>query len=61
MEVATNGITGINKKGQVLIFNVDEQTVIPYILMTLNNTELAFKLPIHADLLGADVLSISRR
>jgi clathrin heavy chain len=40
---ATNGIISVNKKGQVLSANVDEQTIIPYILTTLNNTELAFK------------------
>jgi hypothetical protein len=38
----TNGIIGVNKKGQVLSVNVDEQTIIPYILTILNNTELAF-------------------
>ena len=27
---ATNGIIGVNKKGQVLSVNVDEQTIIPY-------------------------------
>jgi hypothetical protein len=37
---ATNGIIGVNKKGQVPSINVDEQTIIPYILTTLNNTEL---------------------
>jgi clathrin heavy chain len=41
---ATNGIIGVNKKGQVLSVNVDEQTIIPYILSILNNMELAFKL-----------------
>jgi clathrin heavy chain len=34
---ATNGIIGVNKKGQVLSVSVDEQTIIPYILKTLNN------------------------
>jgi clathrin heavy chain len=33
---ATNGITGVDTKGQVLNVNVDEQTIIPYILTTLN-------------------------
>jgi len=33
---ATNGIIGVNKKGQVLSVNVDEQTIIPYILTTQN-------------------------
>lgn len=55
---ATNGIIGVNKQGQVLSVNVDEQTVIPYILTTLNNTELAFKLASRADLPGADDLYV---
>ncbi|KAH6916189.1 clathrin heavy chain 1 [Coprinopsis sp. MPI-PUGE-AT-0042] len=53
---ATNGIIGVNKKGQVLSVNVDEQTIIPYILTTLTNTELAFKLASRANLPGADDL-----
>ncbi|TCD68409.1 hypothetical protein EIP91_010810 [Steccherinum ochraceum] len=57
---ATNGIIGVNKKGQVLSVNVDEQTVIPYILTTLNNTELAFKLASRANLPGADDLYIKQ-
>ncbi|KAH7905761.1 peptide-In-groove interactions link target proteins To the B-propeller of clathrin, partial [Hygrophoropsis aurantiaca] len=41
---ASNGIIGVNKKGKVLSVSVDEQTIIPYILTTLRNTELAFNL-----------------
>src|ERR1700742_3135571 len=51
---ATGGIIGVNKKGQVLSVSVDEQTVIPYILSVLNNTELAFKMASRANLPGAD-------
>ncbi|KAF5383731.1 hypothetical protein D9615_003688 [Tricholomella constricta] len=57
---ATNGIIGVNKKGQVLSVNVDEQTIIPYILTTLNNTELAFKLASRANLPGADDLYVQQ-
>ncbi|KIY69192.1 clathrin heavy chain 1, partial [Cylindrobasidium torrendii FP15055 ss-10] len=57
---ATNGIIGINKKGQVLSVNVDEQTMIPYILNTLNNTELAFKLASRGNLPGADDLYVQQ-
>ncbi len=57
---ATHGIIGINKKGQVLSVNVDEQTIIPYILTTLNNTELAFKLASRANLPGADDLYVKQ-
>ena len=57
---ATNGIIGVNKKGQVLSVNVDEQTIIPYILTILNNTELAFKLASRGNLPGADDLYIKQ-
>ena len=57
---ATNGIIGVNKKGQVLSVNVDEQTIIPYILTTLNNTDLAFKLASRANLPGADDLYVKK-
>lgn len=57
---ATNGIIGVNKKGQVLSVNVDEQTIIPYILTTLNNTDLAFKLSSRANLPGADDLYVKQ-
>ncbi|PWN29567.1 putative CHC1-clathrin heavy chain [Jaminaea rosea] len=53
---ATSGIIGINRKGQVLSVSVDESKVIPYILGTLNNSELAFKLASRGDLPGADDL-----
>ncbi|KZT70754.1 clathrin heavy chain [Daedalea quercina L-15889] len=57
---ATNGIIGVNKKGQVLSVSVDEQTIIPYILTTLANTELAFKLASRGNLPGADDLYIKQ-
>ena len=56
----TNVIIGVNKKGQVLSVNVDEQTIIPYILTTLNNTDLAFKLASRANLPGADDLYVKQ-
>ena len=57
---ATHGIIGVNKKGQVLSVSVDEQTIVPYILTTLNNTELAFKLASRANLPGADDLYVKQ-
>lgn len=57
---ASQGLIGVNKKGQVLSVDVDEQTIIPYILTTLNNTELAFKLASRANLPGADDLYIQQ-
>ena len=57
---ASNGIIGVNKKGQVLSVDVDENTIVPYILTTLNNTELAFKLASRANLPGADDLYVQQ-
>ena len=57
---ATNGIIGVNRKGQVLSVSVDETAIVPYILGTLNNTELAFKLASRANLPGADDLYIQQ-
>ncbi|QRW17148.1 Clathrin [Rhizoctonia solani] len=55
---ATHGIIGVNRRGQVLSVSVDDNTIIPYILGTLNNTELAFKLASRANLPGADDLYV---
>lgn len=57
---ATSGIIGVNKRGQVLSVSVDEQTMIPYILNVLNNTELAVKLASRANLPGADDLYVQQ-
>ncbi|KAI9493853.1 hypothetical protein BDB00DRAFT_762730 [Zychaea mexicana] len=57
---STSGIIGVNKKGQVLSVSLDENTIIPYIVNTLNNTELALKLAGRGGLPGADDLCISR-
>ena len=57
---ATHGIIGVNKKGQVLSVSVDDNEIISYILSTLNNTELAFKLASRASLPGADDLYIKQ-
>jgi len=51
---AQNGIIGVNRKGQVLSVAVDENTIVPYIQQTLNNSELATKLAVRAGLPGAD-------
>ncbi|KAL8278246.1 hypothetical protein RQP46_009419 [Phenoliferia psychrophenolica] len=53
---ASNGIIGVNRKGQVLSVTVDDDTIIPYILSTLNNTALAISLASRANLPGADDL-----
>jgi clathrin heavy chain len=53
---ATSGIIGVNRKGQVLSVTVDDDTIIPYILRTLNNTDLAIRLASRGNLPGADDL-----
>lgn len=55
---SADGIIGVNKKGQVLSVSVDDHTIISYILTTLNNTDLAFKLASRASLPGADELYV---
>ena len=50
------GIVGVNRKGQVLSVNVDEHTIIPYLLQNPANSTLALKLASRAGLPGADTL-----
>ena len=57
---ASHGIITINRKGQVLSVNIDENTFLNYILVVLGNTELAFKLARRANLPGTDDLYIRR-
>ncbi|KAL9558012.1 hypothetical protein MBANPS3_001112 [Mucor bainieri] len=56
----TSGIIGVNKKGQVLSVSLDEDNIIPYIINTLNNQELALKLASRGGLPGADDLYVQR-
>nr|POF03005.1 putative clathrin heavy chain [Quercus suber] len=51
-----SGIVGVNRKGQVLSVSVDENTIIPYLLKTPENAEMAYKLASRAGLPGADQL-----
>ena len=52
----SSGIVGVNRKGQVLYLNVDENTIIPYLLQNPANGQLALKLASRAGLPGADNL-----
>lgn len=52
----SSGIIGVNRKGQVLSVNVDEHTIIPYLLQNPANSNLALKLASRAGLPGADSL-----
>ncbi|KAI8884708.1 clathrin heavy chain [Backusella circina FSU 941] len=57
---ATSGVIGINKKGQVLSVSLDENNVIPYVINTLGNTEVALRLASRGGLPGADDLYVAR-
>ena len=52
----SQGIVGINRKGQVLSVNIDENSVIPYLLQNPANSGLAVKLASRGGLPGADDL-----
>ncbi|OBT74922.1 clathrin, heavy polypeptide [Pseudogymnoascus sp. 05NY08] len=52
----SEGLVGVNRKGQVLSVAVDESTVIPYLLQNPANSGLAVKLASRAGLPGADNL-----
>ncbi|KAB5551097.1 hypothetical protein GE09DRAFT_1124892 [Coniochaeta sp. 2T2.1] len=54
-DMASTGIVGINRKGQVLYVGADENTLVPYTLESHGN-ELALKLASRAGLPGADNL-----
>jgi hypothetical protein len=58
---ASSGLVGVNMEGQMLSTSVDEQTIIPYILTTSNNTELAFKMASRANLPAAVSITNSSR
>lgn len=61
---STDGMLCINKAGQVLAINVDEQNFIPYIMNVAkhiqDNVGIAFKLAQRFSLKGADELFITQ-
>ncbi|KAF9572101.1 hypothetical protein EC968_010354 [Mortierella alpina] len=57
---ATSGVIGVNRKGQVLSVSVDENNLVPYIVNTLANPELALKVASRNGLPGADDLYLQR-
>lgn len=56
----TGGFIGVNRKGQVLSVRIDEQNIIPFILTTLNNTDLALRLASRCNLPGAEDLYVAK-
>jgi len=53
---STEGVIGVNRKGQVLSVSIDENNIIPYIMNTLNNYELAMSMSSKNSLPGAEQL-----
>ena len=54
------GMMGVNRKGQVLSVSVNEENLIPFVLSSLNNQELAYRLATRNNLPGADELVVAR-
>jgi clathrin heavy chain len=57
---ATSGIIGVNRKGQVLSVSVDEDKLVNYVMRTIGNPELAYRMAIRNSLPGADTMVIER-
>ena len=53
---ATKGMLGITRKGQVLQFAINKPVLVPYILQTLRDSQLALSLATRLDLPGAEEL-----
>lgn len=56
----TDGIVGVNRKGQVLSVSLDEQTIVPYLVNTLGNTDVAINYAARNGLPGAEKLFVDR-
>eukprot|EP00111_Clytia_hemisphaerica_P010235 TCONS_00029917-protein len=54
----TEGIIGVNRKGQVLSVSVDEDKMVPFLIQVKQNGELARKLAERCNLPGADNLFV---
>ena len=57
---SSNGIIGVNRKGQVLSVSVDEDNIINYINSNVNNPDLALRFAVRNNLGGADELFIRK-
>lgn len=56
----TNGIIGVNRKGQVLSVSIDEDNIINYITSNLQNPDMALRFAVRNNLGGADELFIRK-
>ncbi|OWM87409.1 hypothetical protein CDL15_Pgr022520 [Punica granatum] len=57
---STGGFYAINRRGQVLLANVNEATIVPFVSGQLNNLELAVNLAKRGNLPGAEQLVVQR-
>jgi len=57
---STNGIIGVNRKGQVLSVTVDEENIINYMNGNLQNPDLALRFAVRNNLGGADELFVRK-
>jgi len=56
----SNGIIGVNRKGQVLSVSVDEENIIAYINSNLQNPDMALRFAVRNNLGGADDLFVRK-
>ncbi|KAK4597021.1 hypothetical protein RGQ29_014866 [Quercus rubra] len=54
------GLYAVNRRGQVLLATVNEQTIVPFVSGQLNNLELAVNLAKRGNLPGAEQLVVQR-
>lgn len=57
---AVGGFYAVNRRGQVLLATVNEQTIVPFVSGQLNNLELAVNLAKRGNLPGAEGLVVQR-
>lgn len=57
---ASGGIIGVNRKGQVLSVTVDEEQIINYINVGLQNSDLALRMAVRNNLAGAEDLFVRK-
>lgn len=56
----TDGILGVNRKGQVLLVSIDEQNIVPYLVNTVGLPDVALQYATNNNLPGAEGLFIER-
>ncbi|CAB4028357.1 clathrin heavy chain 1-like, partial [Paramuricea clavata] len=56
----SNGIIGVNRKGQVLSVSVDEENIVAYITNVLQNPDLALRVAVRNNLGGAEELFVRK-